>query len=64
MKETVENVDLHKAVLNKTMTTQEYCAKYDFAAPLKLDSSKMLLFSSTKLILKNYLTINLSQMHS
>ena len=25
LKETVENTDLHKAVLNKTMTTQEYC---------------------------------------
>ena len=35
VKETVENADLHKAVLNKTMTTQEYCVKYDFAAPLK-----------------------------
>ena len=26
-KETVENADLHKAVLNKTMTTQEKCVK-------------------------------------
>ena len=25
LKETVENADLHKAVLNKTMTTQDYC---------------------------------------
>ena len=25
LKETVENADPHKAVLNKTMTTQEYC---------------------------------------
>ena len=25
LKETVENADLHEAVLNKTMTTQEYC---------------------------------------
>ena len=25
VKETVENADLHKAVLNKTMTTEEYC---------------------------------------
>ena len=24
-KETVENADLHKAVLSKTMTPQEYC---------------------------------------
>ena len=35
VKETVENADLHKAVLNKTMTTQELCVKYDFVAPLK-----------------------------
>ena len=26
LKETVENADLHKAVLNKTMTTHKYCA--------------------------------------
>ena len=25
LKETVENADLHNAVLNKTMTTQAYC---------------------------------------
>ena len=36
VKETIENVDLHKAVLNKTMTTQEYCIKFDFVAPLML----------------------------
>ena len=35
VKETVKNVDLQKAVLNKTMTTQEYCVKYDFVAPLR-----------------------------
>ena len=34
-KEIVENVDLHKLVLNKIMTTQEQCVKYDFLAPLK-----------------------------
>ena len=34
LKETVENADLHKAVLKNTMTTQEMCAKYDFVAPL------------------------------
>ena len=33
-KENVGNVDLHKAVLNKAMTTQELCVKYDFVAPL------------------------------
>ena len=25
---------MHKAVLNKTMITQELCVKYDFIAPL------------------------------
>ena len=34
LKETVENADLHKAVLNKTMTTHQQCEKYDFVAPL------------------------------
>ena len=34
LKETVENVDLHKAVLNKTITTQEECKKNDFVDPL------------------------------
>ena len=34
LKETVENADLHEAVLNKTMSTQEQCVKYDFVAPL------------------------------
>ena len=34
LKETVENADLHKAVLNKT-TTLEQCIKYDFVVPLK-----------------------------
>ena len=34
LKETVENADLHKAVLKKTMTTQEWCVKYYFVAPL------------------------------
>ena len=38
LKETVENADLHKAVLKKTVTTQEKCVKYDFAAPLKTHS--------------------------
>ena len=35
LKETVENADLHKTVLKKKMTTQEYCVKYDFVAPLR-----------------------------
>ena len=34
LNETVENADLHEAVLNKAMTTQEWCVKYDFVAPL------------------------------
>ena len=33
-KETVENADLHEAVLSKTMITQEQSVKYDFVAPL------------------------------
>ena len=35
LKETVENADLRKAVLNKTMTTQENSVKYDFVAALR-----------------------------
>ena len=38
LKETVEDVDLHKAILNKTMTTQQYCILYDFVAPLSFES--------------------------
>ena len=34
LKETLENADLHKAILNKTMTTQERYVKYDIVAPL------------------------------
>ena len=34
-KEIVKNADLHKPVLNKVMTTQEWCVKYNFVAPLK-----------------------------
>ena len=43
MKETVENADLHKAVLNKAMTTQAYCVKYDFVAPLTITTNKVFL---------------------
>ena len=32
-KEQVENTDLYKPVLNKIMTTQEQCVKYNFVAP-------------------------------
>ena len=34
LKETVQNADLHEAVLSKTMITQEQSVKYDFVAPL------------------------------
>ena len=33
-KENVENADLHKPVLNKIITTQEWCVKCSFVAPL------------------------------
>ena len=35
-KEQVENTDLYKPVLNKIMTTQEQCVKYNFVAPLTI----------------------------
>ena len=31
----IENADLYKPVLNKIMTIQEQCVKYNFVAPLK-----------------------------
>ena len=34
-KEQIENRDLYKPVLNKIMTAQEQCVKYNFAAPLR-----------------------------
>ena len=40
VKETEENEDLHKVVLNKTMTAQGYCVKYDFVAPLGQNEEK------------------------
>ena len=40
LKETSENADLHKAVLNKIMTTQGQCVKYDFVAPLTLKNKQ------------------------
>ena len=33
--EQVVNTDLYKPVLNKIMTTQDQCIKYNFVAPLK-----------------------------
>ena len=33
-KESVENADLHKPVLNKITTTREQCTKYIFIVPL------------------------------
>ena len=38
----VENVDLRKPVLNKIMTTQDWCGKYDFVAPLTILISVLL----------------------
>ena len=35
-KESVENADLYKPALRKTMTTHELCVKYNFVSPLKL----------------------------
>ena len=34
-KEQIENTDLYKPVLNKIMTAQEQCVKYNFVAPLR-----------------------------
>ena len=31
----MENADLHKTLLKKTITSQEYCVKYDFAGLLE-----------------------------
>ena len=53
LKETVENADLHKVVLNKTMTTQEYCV-YDFVAPLNSFVDLMKIYSENPM-LKNSL---------
>ena len=39
----MKNADLHKAILNKTMTTQGWCVKYDFVAPLTIIISKVVL---------------------
>ena len=33
-KEQIENTDFYKPVLNKIMTTQKQCVKYNFVAPL------------------------------
>ena len=35
-KEWVENTDLYKPVLNKIMTTQDQCVRYNFVAPLTI----------------------------
>ena len=34
LKEYVESTDFYKPVLNKVMTTEEKCIKYNFMAPL------------------------------
>ena len=58
-KEIVGNADLHKPVLNKTMTTQEQCVKYDLVAPLNLNHIKYLLtlFHRKSIILQDKLII-------
>ena len=38
-KEKVDNTDLYKPVLNKIMTKQEQCVKYNFEAPLNISIS-------------------------
>ena len=48
LKETVENADLHKAVLNKTMTLQELCVKFVFVAPWKF---KLIVYDITHFII-------------
>ena len=50
LKETVENADLLKTILKKTMTTQQQCVEYDFVAPLNLNYLYLFL---TKLKIKN-----------
>ena len=35
-KESVENADFYKPILNKIMTMHEWCVEYNFIAPLKL----------------------------
>ena len=45
LKETLENADLHKAVLNKIMTAQGQCVKYNFVAPLTLKNKQPSYFS-------------------
>ena len=49
-KEQVENTDLHKPVLNKIMTTQEQCVKYNFVAPLMSKTVKLLGSNKSKII--------------
>ena len=39
LKEIVENADLHKAILKKTMATQQQCVKYNSIAPLQFMTS-------------------------
>ena len=46
LKKTVKNADLNKAVLNKTMTTQEQCVKHNFVAPLSAQNNFYIILSS------------------
>ena len=49
LKETVENADLHKAISNKTMTTQEKCVKCDLVAPLRTNLTRSLTQKTIKI---------------
>ena len=59
-KETVENSDLHKAALNKTMTSREQCVKCDFVAPLISPASGKMLKMSFKVIMSRTWKLSLS----
>ena len=56
LKETVENADLHKVVLDKTMTTQEYCV-YDFVAPLNSFVDLMKIYSENPCLKTVYIEL-------
>ena len=51
-KESVENADFYKPVLNKIMTTHKSCAKYNFVAPLK-DQESFVSFILSELLYKD-----------
>ena len=61
LKETVENADLHKAVLNKTITTQEQSVKYSFVAPLTNEHSLNFAILIINVIFSNLVFISYSK---